>query len=325
MDEPAGTGRSPIRENADISKPSHRVEIESFTPADGFDPLGHFSFDMKPPIPRPVPAVVGLTLTLALTLLGGLVGSGARADASPRERADPNSRIAHTQLVEKARQGGIDLYFLGDSITRRWGTKDPQYRDFLANWRTNFFGWNAGNFGWGGDTVQNVLWRIREGELDGVHPKVIVVLAGTNNLGGADATERAEELVEDVTGGIRAILRTILEKAPGATVILTGVFPRNDGRRGTRLIPLIRTINQRLATMTDGKKVRFVDLSDRLADREGRLVDGTTVDGLHLSVTGYQIWADALKPHLIELLGPRSARDHAPPPTGDPGVRNGAQ
>ena len=111
-------------------------------------------------------------------------GRQPAADGSqPVARADENSRLAHRQLVEKARRGGIDVYFAGDSITRRWGTSDVAYRQFLDNWTRNFFGWNAANFGWGGDTVQNVLWRLTEGELDGVHPKVIVIMAGTNNVG----------------------------------------------------------------------------------------------------------------------------------------------
>src|SRR5262249_55093343 len=79
---------------------------------------------------------------------GSLNSSGDQAIA----RSDANSKIAHQQLVEKAKKGRIDVYFAGDSITRRWGCNDPQYARFLANWRSNFFGWNAGNFGWGGDT-----------------------------------------------------------------------------------------------------------------------------------------------------------------------------
>src|SRR5207237_281352 len=101
----------------------------------------------------------------------------------PVARTDPNSRTAHAQLLEKAKKGRIDVYFLGDSITRRWGATD--YPEFLANWRQNFHGWNAANFGWGGDTTQNILWRLENGELDGVNPKVIVVMAGTNNVGPA--------------------------------------------------------------------------------------------------------------------------------------------
>src|SRR4029453_8878988 len=102
----------------------------------------------------------------------------------------------HEQLVAKAKQGGIDLYFVGDSITRRWGTSDPQYKEFLANWRRNFFGWNAGNFGWGGDRVQNILWRLQNGELEGVRPKAIVLMAGTNNVGNALGADAADAKVE---------------------------------------------------------------------------------------------------------------------------------
>src|SRR5258707_89245 len=101
----------------------------------------------------------------------------------PQPRNDSNSLLAHEQLVQKAKQGGIDVYFTGDSITRRWGATDPQFRPLVDNWKTNFFGWNAANFGWGADRIENILWRLQNGELDGVNPKVIVLLAGINDVG----------------------------------------------------------------------------------------------------------------------------------------------
>src|SRR5689334_1272170 len=76
--------------------------------------------------------------------------------AIPTPRTDSNSILAHQQLVAKAKAGGIDLYFVGDSITRRWGCTDPQWAANLANWKENFFGWNAANFGWGADGIQNI-------------------------------------------------------------------------------------------------------------------------------------------------------------------------
>jgi hypothetical protein len=96
---------------------------------------------------------------------------------------------------------------MGDSITRRWGASDAQYQDFLANWNRSFFGWNAANSGSGSDTVQNILWRLANGELDDVHPKVIVLLAGTNNLGGKPPPEGQDARIESglgrvVVGGI---------------------------------------------------------------------------------------------------------------------------
>src|SRR5580765_3756052 len=148
----------------------------------------------------------------------------ANPSVRPVPRTDKNSQIAHEQLLQKAKVGQIDVYFEGDSITRRWGTSDPQYADFLANWKQNFFGWNAANFGWGGDLTQNILWRLENGELDGVNPKIIVLQAGTNNLG----TQPNDAKVADVTAGIKAIVDLCRLKAPGATIIVTGIFPRND-------------------------------------------------------------------------------------------------
>ena len=123
--------------------------------------------------------------------------------AASRPRAPTRTRDSRTRSsLEKARRGGIDVYFEGDSITRRWGTSDAQYREFLDNWTRNFFGWNAANFGWGGDTVQNILWRLTDGELDDVHPKVIVLLAGTNNVGGMPRQGVDAAVVENVASGI---------------------------------------------------------------------------------------------------------------------------
>ena len=228
----------------------------------------------------------------------------------PLARADRNSQIAHQQLLEKARRGGIALFFLGDSITRRWGATD--YPDFLANWKQNFFGWNAANFGWGGDTTQNIIWRLENGELDGVNPKVIVILAGTNNVGrepGDDAK------IKNITSGIKAVIDRCRQKAPRAKIILTAIFPRNDN---IAVMPTINRINENIARFADGKQLHFLNINDKLADQNGILFDGLTVDKLHLSLKGYQIWADALKPLLKKILGPPKATDQAPPPTGDP-------
>jgi len=235
----------------------------------------------------------------------------------PVPRTDQNSSIAHSQLLEKAKKGGIDVYFEGDSITRRWGATD--YPEFLENWKQNFFGWNAANFGWGADSIQNILWRLHNGELDGVNPKVIVLLAGTNNVGNRPPPEGDKSRALYITQGIQAILDVMQAQAPYATIILMGVFPRNDNMA---VMPTINRINENLSKLADGKKIRFLNINDKLADGEGRLFEGVTApDKLHLSLKGYQIWADALKPVFRELLGPPATEDHAPPPTGDPSAQ----
>lgn len=235
----------------------------------------------------------------------------------PRMRADRNSHLAHQQLLDKARGGGIDVYFLGDSITRRWGALD--YPDFLAHWNKNFHGWNAANFGWGGDRTENILWRLENGELDGVDPKVIVILAGTNNVGKEPGDDAA---VKDVTRGLEAIVDACRRRAPAATIVLTAIFPRNDN---PAVMPTIGRINANLAGMADGRSVRFLDVNASLADPAGTLFEGVTVDGLHPSLKGYEVWALGLKPILTELLGPPAATDKAPPATGDPSAQSPAR
>jgi lysophospholipase L1-like esterase len=231
----------------------------------------------------------------------------------PVQRADENSRVAHTQLLRKARSGRIDVYFMGDSITRRWGATD--YPELLAHWRRSFFGWNAGNFGWGADTTQHMLWRVENGELDGVNPKVIVLLAGTNNVGTTMPEGGDDAKADDIARGVTALVRAMRARAPKAVIVLMGILPRNDNMA---VMSTIGKINRRLAATADGTSVRFLDISDRLADADGRLFEGMTTDRLHLTVKGYQVWADALRPILEQQLGPPAAEDLAPPPTGDP-------
>jgi (4-O-methyl)-D-glucuronate---lignin esterase len=259
-------------------------------------------------------------LSIGIMLLG-VLGDGAEPaqaqpvqaeppTVTPARRADSNSVIAHSELVEKTRDGIIDVYFVGDSITRRWGALD--YPALLANWNANFFGWNAADFAWGGDRTQNILWRLDNGELAGVAPQVFVVQAGTNNLGDIEGDAAQAQAI---AAGIEAIVERCLTHAPDAVVLLTAVFPRRDK---PEFNPIIAKINAGLAAYADGAKIRFIDFNDQLADAEGRLRETMSDDGLHPSLAAYQIWADALKPVLTEILGPPADRDRAPAPTGNP-------
>jgi lysophospholipase L1-like esterase len=261
-----------------------------------------------------VPALLS-AVVLAATTLTLAQGPPPRADV-PAPRTDKNSQLAHQQLLEKRRQGRIDVYFAGDSITRRWGATD--YPELLAHWRQAFHGWNAANFGWGADLTQHIQWRLTNGELDDVHPKVIVLLAGTNNVGRVGPAGAADARVTDVTRGITAIVDVMRAKAPKATIVVMGIFPRNDN---IAVMPVIDRINANLARLANGRQVRYLNINDRLAGPDGRLREGMMGDGLHPSRQGYQVWADALSPILTELLGPQAADDQAPPPTGDPSAQ----
>jgi lysophospholipase L1-like esterase len=223
------------------------------------------------------------------------------ADKPAARNDDPTWVKKHLELLEKAKKGNIELYFEGDSITRRW-EGEPRHRD---NWDQNFGGWKAANFGAGGDRIQNVLYRIQNGELAGVNPKVIVILIGTNNVGFVPVEGSDAALVEDITKGIKACLNALRQKAPKARILLMGITPRNtDGT--TALIRTINEINSRIAKFADGKTIKYLNINDKLADKNGKLHEEMTEDGLHLTNKGYQVWADAMKPILIEWLGPPS-------------------
>jgi lysophospholipase L1-like esterase len=251
---------------------------------------------------------------LRFLLVAAVAITTLRAAADkPVPRTDPNSKLAHEQLLAKAKQGRIDVYFVGDSITRRWGATD--YPDFLEHWKKSFHGWNAANFGWGGDSTEHMLWRLQNGEFAGINPKVVVVLAGTNNVGRIPPND---EKVAEIVRGVKAIVDACRAMSPASTIILTAIFPRNDN---PAVLPGIARINSDLARLADGKSVRFLDVNDKLADKEGILFEGMTVDKLHLSLKGYEVWASVLKLMLTALLGPPAKTDHAPSPTGDPSAR----
>jgi len=275
----------------------------------------HFArtYTVAPPVPA--------SSTSNVTSAGSAVATSTAAGQWPADKATPrtdsNSMLAHRQLLAKRTQGKIDVYFEGNSITRRWGATD--YPQFLANWRQNFTGWNAADFGWGADRIEHMLWRLENGELDGVNPKVIVILAGTNNVGKVPG---GDEKVADITRGLRALVNLAHTKAPNATIVLTGIFPRGDNPATAKEINAeIARINANLARMADGKSIRYVNVNDKLVDSTGTPRAELFMDGLHPAVAGYQIWADALKPILTELLGPPASTDQAPPATGDPSAK----
>ncbi len=233
-----------------------------------FIPWADRFLDHKAPPPPPIPADV------------------------PVPRTDAQSLEAHAKLLEKAKRGRIEIYFEGDSITRRWGAAD--YPELLANWNRNFSRWNVGNFGWGGDRTQNILWRLNNGELDGVNPKIVVLLAGTNNLPDGSSAD-------EITRGIEAIVTAIRTKAPDCRVIVAGILPRNDRME---YMPLIQKINGNLAKMADGQHVLYISINEKLADSSGKLYEGMmNADMLHPAAPAYQIWADSLTPIFERMLG----------------------
>jgi lysophospholipase L1-like esterase len=194
----------------------------------------------------------------------------------------------HEAMVKRSKEGNIDLLFVGDSITEGWGNNSV--------WQKTYAPLNAANIGIGGDTTENVLWRLENGEVDGITPKAAVVLIGTNNFGLEGHAPDA------VAKGVGAVVGTLRKKLPSTKILLLAIFPR-DEKPGADIRKKIKTVNEQIARLDDRKAVRFLDIGPKLSNPDGSLSKEVMPDFLHLSEKGYQIWADAMAPLLKELLG----------------------
>ncbi len=200
-------------------------------------------------------------------------------------KEDANFIKAHDSYVAIAKAGDTDLLFLGDSITAGW-------RGQKAIWDAAFGKYKPANFGIGGDRTQHVLWRITNGELDGIKPKAAVLMIGTNNSG--------QDSVEGIAKGITAIVKTIREKSPHTKVLLLAIFPRGPMPGAQR--EKLKAVNDIVAKLDDGKSVFYLDIGAKFLEADGTLTKEIMPDFLHLSAKGYQIWADAISGKLAELM-----------------------
>lgn len=194
----------------------------------------------------------------------------------------------HESFLKRAKEGKIDLLFLGDSITEGWGNN--------AVWQKYYAPLNAANFGIGGDVTQNVLWRITTGgEIEGLSPKVAVLMIGTNNFGLHGDNEAA------VIKGVTTLVETLRKKLPNTKLLLLAIFPR-DQNPGAQIRKKIKAVNDGIAKLDDGKTIRYLDIGPKLANADGSLDKAVMPDFLHLSLKGYEIWAEAMAPLLSEMM-----------------------
>jgi len=188
----------------------------------------------------------------------------------------PPFLAAHQAFLARGKKGKIGLLFLGDSITQGWNSAKTV-------WQSHYGNDDPANFGIGGDTTQNVLWRIQNGELDQIHPKVVVLLIGTNNIGASAV---------DILKGDTKLL-------------LLGIFPRGADPKDPRVAAVrekIKTVNLGLAKLDDGEKTRYLDIGDKFLNGDGVITKDIMRDALHPTAKGYQIWADAMQPLLDEMM-----------------------
>lgn len=228
-----------------------------------------------------------LPLTITLTLSTAALAAVAPNSATTPVPRDGNWLKLHESFNERAKQGDIELVFLGDSITQGWGNN--------AVWKKHYGPRKAFNIGIGGDRTQHVLWRLDHGNVDGLKPKLVVLMIGTNNSNGSDNT--AEEIGE----GIKAIVAKLREKLPESKILLLAIFPRGEKPNPQR--EKNAKASEIASQLADDKMVYFLDIGPKFLTEDGTLAKEIMPDYLHLSPQGYQIWADSIEDKVSELLG----------------------
>ena len=194
----------------------------------------------------------------------------------------------HEEFIRQAATANPDVLFLGDSITAGWLEAGK------AIWNKHISVYKPLNLGINGDRTEHVLWRLSNGEIDKIKPKIIVLMIGTNNLYMYSADEVCE--------GVAAILNELNDRLPESKILLLGILPRAKSPEA-KVRAKIRQINEQLAKMADGKDIHFLDFGPELLEPDGSISEEIMPDFMHLSESGYNIWFDEMSPSLIEMLG----------------------
>jgi lysophospholipase L1-like esterase len=205
------------------------------------------------------------------------------------EVKNPERHVAFMKDREELeKHGPIELILEGDSITDgwRWGGKkvfDESYKKY-----------NPFNTGIGGDRTEHLLYRLNEGEIDGLHPKAVMLMIGTNNLGTGQS-------VDDTIAGVTAVVKTIHEKAPAAKILLLGIFPRGHNADDSFRAE-IKAVNEAISKLNGQDNITYLDIGDKFLEPDGTLSKAIMPDFLHPNEKGYEIWAQAVQPTLDGMM-----------------------
>lgn len=237
---------------------------------------------------------VSIVALAAFVLTAGWA-HGANSAVKPEPRKDDWWKERHAKMNERVKQGNADLLFIGDSITHGWEAAGK------AVWDEYYGDRNAVNLGIGGDRTQHVLWRLQNGNIDGLSPKLAVVMIGTNNHGDNSA--------EEISEGVTAIIRLLRNELPDMKVLLLGIFPRAD--KPVEIQDKLKKANSLIADLAADRMVDYFDIGRFFLDDAGTLPKSIMPDLLHPNDVGYTRWAEAIEPRVAELLG--EYKDNTPP------------
>jgi len=204
----------------------------------------------------------------------------------------------HNEINERITQGNVDLLFVGDSITHWWEQRTGRNGDVVAGgqavWDEYYGPRNAANIGIAGDRTQHVLWRLDNGNIDGIAPRLSVVMIGTNNS--------RDNSAEEIADGIVAIIDKLKTELPSTKVLLLAIFPRGELPDERRTM-LAHASELAAARAVDDERVFYLDIGDSFLTEDGALPAALMPDFLHPNEAGYRVWAEAMEPTLIRLFG----------------------
>lgn len=228
------------------------------------------------------------------------VQMGSHSAVEPVARPGKNWWMSrHQGVLDRIQEGNVNLIFIGDSITHGFENKGKEI------WQQYYESLGAVNMGFSGDRTQQVLWRLEHGEIDGISPKLAVIMIGTNNSNGTDNTPR------EIADGISAIVCKLRTDLPQTKVLILSIFPRGsreqrkDKTQDATFNPQWEKNNQasELASeLADGKMIYYLDINQAFLDKNGTLARTVMPDLLHPEEKGYQLWAEAMNPTILMLL-----------------------
>ncbi|MEX2176301.1 MAG: platelet-activating factor acetylhydrolase IB subunit [Pirellulaceae bacterium] len=236
---------------------------------------------------------------LVAVLLGGLLLPGfVHGEDKVRGEDKPNDAVVaaprdggwmkrHESFNERVKKGNVDLIFIGDSITQGWeGGGEKVWEEFYGER-------NAVNLGIGGDRTQHVLWRLDNGNIEGIKPKLAVLMIGTNNS--------SSNTSEQIAAGITAIVEKLRTKLPETKVLILGVFPRGENKDNANR-KVNAGANEIVKKLADDKHVFYLDIGGKFLAEDGTLSREIMPDLLHLNEKSYRIWAESIEPQVKKLM-----------------------
>ncbi|MAD16980.1 MAG: acetylglucosamine-6-sulfatase [Alteromonadaceae bacterium] len=209
---------------------------------------------------------------------------------TPVARTEPWWQERHLQKLneKKAFNDDVDLLFLGDSITHSWEDTGA------ATWNKHYAHLKPLNLGFSGDCTEHLLWRLQNGEIDNIAPKLTVILIGTNNAG------HRVESPEDTAAGVKAVLDEVRSRLPNSKILLLATFPRSKSKNAP-MRKRVNAINDLVQRFADNENVFWLDIGQVFLTEDGTVLDTVMPDFLHLTSEQYQVWAEAMQSTITRL------------------------